>query len=50
MYPNSRNITNCMPRAKERSSSDTDLNTIISSGICVEATKNVMKNSSMRNG
>jgi len=39
-----------MPNAKERSSSDTDRSTIMSSGICVEATTKVMKNSSMRNG
>lgn len=39
-----------MPRANDLSSSDTDRSTIISNGICVEATMNVMKNSRIKNG
>ncbi len=40
--------THCMPRAKERSSSSTERSTIISSGIWVMATTNVMKKSRTR--
>lgn len=28
IYPNRRNITNCMPKANDRSSADTDLKTL----------------------
>lgn len=50
MYPNSLKMTNCMPRANARSSADTDRRTIISKGICVDATTKVMKKSRMRKG
>ena len=65
IYPNKRNITNCIPKARDRSSSSTDLymnfeitegymeyylKVIISNGICVIETTNVMTNSRIMKG